>query len=151
VTQIMEITGLGRASVYSYIPYSRTSYNAAELSLDAEKCRKYRVRKLAVEKLKKMVDADPEDIGEQLWNTIVLFENYTFHTVQGSKFRYTVQGQEILLNRQQESITKSSVNRAYEEVMELRAAGQPISEEKQLKILGASYVFPVFRRLRLIE
>jgi hypothetical protein len=151
VMQIMEITGLGRASVYSYIPYSRTAYNTAELSLDAEKCRKYRERKLAVEKLKKMMDADAEDVGEQLWNTMVLFENYTFHTVQGLKFRYTVQGQQIFVNREQKSITKSSVDRAYEKVMELRVAGQPICGPKQLGVFGASYIFVIFLRFRIVD
>jgi hypothetical protein len=156
VQQIMEITGLGRSSVYSYLPYSRTAYNVEELSLDAERCRKYRERKLAVAKLKQLTDRNAADqnaadASQQLWHTIVLFENYTFYTAKGLKFRYTVQGQEIFVNRKKKSITRSSVDIAYEKVQNMRAAGEPVNGPKKLGTFGASYLFPVFQRFGLIE
>jgi hypothetical protein len=151
VQQIMEITGLGRSSVYSYLPYSRTAYNADELSLDAKRCRKYRERKLAVEKLKQLTDQNAADAGQQLWHTIVLFENYTFYTAKGLKFCYTVQGQEIFVNRKKKSITRSSVDMAYEKVKEMKAAGEPVNGPKKLGTFGASYLFPVFQQFGVIE
>lgn len=48
IAEMQQITGLSRASVQSYLPYSRTIYNAAELSVDAKKCLLYRQRKQAV-------------------------------------------------------------------------------------------------------
>lgn len=51
IDQIMELTGLKRSSVHSYLPYSRSVYNMKELSLYAERCRLYRQRKKAAEAL----------------------------------------------------------------------------------------------------
>lgn len=48
IPEIMEITGLCRASVHSYLPYKKGIYNAKEASLDAERCKKYRQRKSEV-------------------------------------------------------------------------------------------------------
>ena len=40
----MKHTGLSRASIHSYLPYTKGIYNAAELSLNAERCRTYKIR-----------------------------------------------------------------------------------------------------------
>ena len=45
VDQIMKITGLSRASVHSYLPYSKIPYKLDELSANAERIRLYRERK----------------------------------------------------------------------------------------------------------
>ena len=45
VDQIMKITGLSRASVHSYLPYTKIPYKMAELSANAERIRLYRERK----------------------------------------------------------------------------------------------------------
>lgn len=49
VQEIQRITGLNRVSVQSYLPYSKIIYNAEEISLNAERIRLYRERKLAVD------------------------------------------------------------------------------------------------------
>ena len=36
IPEIMKLTGLSRASVHSYLPYTKGLYNAAEISLNAE-------------------------------------------------------------------------------------------------------------------
>lgn len=51
ISDIMKETGLSRSSVHSYLPYTKVIYNAEELSLYARRCRTYRKRKLAVQKL----------------------------------------------------------------------------------------------------
>ena len=43
--QIMSATGLSRASVHSYLPYTKIPYNLEELSVNAERIRLYRERK----------------------------------------------------------------------------------------------------------
>lgn len=37
IPEIMKVTGLSRASVHSYLPYTKGLYNAAEISLNAER------------------------------------------------------------------------------------------------------------------
>ena len=45
ISQIMKITGLSRASVHSYLPYTKIPYKLEELSANAERIRLYRERK----------------------------------------------------------------------------------------------------------
>ena len=47
IPEIMKITGLSRASVHSYLPYTKVVYNAKELSLNAERLRLFRARQQA--------------------------------------------------------------------------------------------------------
>ncbi|MEG1514978.1 MAG: hypothetical protein RSD95_08865, partial [Clostridia bacterium] len=47
IAQIQEATDLGRASVYSYLPYTKGVYNADEISTNAERVRLFRARKAA--------------------------------------------------------------------------------------------------------
>lgn len=48
ISEIMKLTGLSRASVHSYLPYTKGLYNAAEISLNAERCRTYKIRQVLV-------------------------------------------------------------------------------------------------------
>ena len=45
VAQIMEKTGLKRASINSYLPYSHIVYRLPDISIKAERQKQYRVRK----------------------------------------------------------------------------------------------------------
>lgn len=64
VDQIMEITGLSRASINGYLPYTKVPYKEAEISSNAEWCITYRKRKAAVEALQ-------EDVSEEkLWELL---------------------------------------------------------------------------------
>ena len=45
ISRIMKITGLSRASVHSYLPYTKIPYKLDELSANAERIRLYRERK----------------------------------------------------------------------------------------------------------
>ncbi len=88
IPEIMEITGLSRASVHSYLPYKKGIYNAKEASLDAERCKKYRQRKSVVMQLKE----NPDNL-ELLWDAMVAFAGYPFQTYpKGLKFKYEVKG-----------------------------------------------------------
>ena len=82
VAEIMEITGLSRASVHSYLPYSKGIYNAAELSVNAERCRTYRNRQ---EQIRRLQEHPSED---NLWQAIIAFQEYPFKTATGLPFRY---------------------------------------------------------------
>ena len=64
IEEIMELTGLKRSSVYSYLPYTKSIYNLKELSLYAERCRLCRARKKAVESFREQEsDLSIEDCG----------------------------------------------------------------------------------------
>ena len=45
ISRIMKLTGLSRASVHSYLPYTKIPYKLDELSANAERIRLYRERK----------------------------------------------------------------------------------------------------------
>lgn len=118
IDEIMEITDLSRASVYSYLPYKTDSYKLEVLSQDAENCARYRERKNAVKLLQEInrrelgdndnsVDNGTPDNQqgyncadspnrnmeanhEALWNCLVAFQRYPFRTVSGLQFSYTI-------------------------------------------------------------
>lgn len=139
IPEIMEITGLSRASVHSYLPYKKGIYNAKEASLDAERCKKYRQRKSAVARLKE----NPNNL-ELLWDVIIAFAGYPFQTYpKGLKFKYEVKGNEIFVNRKKKSITRSTVVLAYQNMRQ----AEEIRRAKELGTFGASYLYPVFLRL----
>lgn len=139
IEEIMTITGLSRASVHSYLPYKKGIYNAREVSLDAERSRKYRRRKLAVLRL-----AENPDNLDLLWDAITVFTDHPFKTYQkGLKFKYQVKGNEIFVDRKKKSITRSTVVLAYQNMRQL----EEIRRAKDLGTFGASYLYPIFLRL----
>ena len=84
VPEIMKITGLSRASVHSYLPYCKGLYNAEELSVNAERCRKYWHRKEMIARLQELSSED------NLWQAIIAFQEYPFRTATGLPFRYKI-------------------------------------------------------------
>ena len=75
---------LGSQKHHTYLPYSNVIYKLSELSQNAERIRKYRERKAAVEKLKE------ECTEKNLWDCIVAFQKYPFYTSSGLTFQYTL-------------------------------------------------------------
>src|SRR5699024_2893229 len=73
--QIMNATGLSRASVHSYLPYTKTPYNLAELSVNAERIRLYRERKQkCAEFSAKLSTLTERKQEEALWNILARSE-----------------------------------------------------------------------------
>ena len=136
ITQIQEATGLGRASVHSYLPYSKGAYKGKEISTDAERVQLYRMRKAAIKSLS----------VETLWDAVDLYADFPFHTAKGLKFTYTVKGNELFVNRKEKSITRATVELAYQ-----RVQGEKITGPKQIGTFGASYLYPLFVRFGIIE
>ena len=147
ILDIQRITGLGRASVYSYLPYKKVIYNTSEVSLNAERNRKYRERKAAVERLERKIQECSDIICDDVWNTMKLFQEYTFYTVKHKKFRYTMTDGEIFVTRKEKSVTRSSVNVAIKKVME---KDRKITGPKEMEVFGASYLYSVFKRIGII-
>ena len=148
ISDIMKETGLSRYSVHSYLPYTKVIYNAEELSLYARRCRTYRKRKLAVKKLQSCMGESIEILEETLWNTIKVFSGYFFETAEGKRFCYSVSGDEILISKSKESITRVDVSLALEKILELNGGVESL---QNMKVPGAGYLYPVFLRFGLIR
>lgn len=72
IEQIMSATGLSRASIHSYLPYTKIPYKLDELSANAERIRLYRERKKkCVEfraKLSTLTRQPAKEQEEELWS-----------------------------------------------------------------------------------
>lgn len=152
IAEIMDITGLSRASVHSYLPYVKGLYNASTLSLDADRCRIYRKRRELVDRLQKNPTED------NLWQAVIAFQNYPFKTVTGKPFRYTLKigkngdfNRELLIDRREnsKSLAWSSIRLAFEKGLVYNGE---VKRPKNLgDIRGISYVYPLLWRFGIIK
>lgn len=166
---IMEATGLKKASVNSYLPYKHMAFNLDETTVNADRHRVFRKRVKAVEELQRRFDF-PDEM-EKLWLAIIAFEGYPFMTAgrgsrEGIQFKYSVSrrcgaggrhysgvniegyGNEIWIESggetRKKSISRSTVELGYRRAREMKVVKGP----KALGIPGAgSYLYPVFLRL----
>ncbi len=99
-------------------------------------------RKAAVERLSE------EPTFENLWAAILQFQSYPFRTAKGLEFTYTVKGGEMFVDRKEKSITKATVELAWNRARELEGI---VSGPKKLGAFGASYLYPVFVQLGVIK
>lgn len=144
---------VSRATVQAYLPYKKGIYNAKESSLNAERINVFRSRQHAVSEL-------ADDMNEdKLWNAVIAFQNYPFHTATGLPFVYELKkgrsgeyNKELIVSRRKESKTVvwSSVRLAFQKAEELQ--GEVIDRPKALgDIRGISYIYPMLFRFGVIE
>lgn len=151
IKEIQEIVGLSAASISGYLPYQKTIYNL-EVSTDvANRLRKYRNRKAMVDKLAAEVETGAEYTKDLLWETIAAFEDYPFKTAKELRYYYTVKGNELFISRKEKSVTRASVNMAFETAVRLQREGSEITGPKMLGCFGASYLYPIFIRIGVIR
>lgn len=152
VTQIMKITGLSRASVHSYLPYTKIPYKMAELSANAERIRLYRERKQKCEEfsanISTLAGQSTKEQEVALWSMLLYLQGCVFLTAKGLKFTYKIKGGEMFVNRKSKPITQATVFMAFRKAMEL---GGDVSGPKKLGTFGASYLYPIFVRLGVIR
>ena len=146
VAQITEKTGLKRASINSYLPYSNIIYNLPDISIKAERQKQYRVRK----RNNTRTDAEKE---EKLWQELIYLQGCIFRTygrngVGGLDFTYKIRGGEMFVDRKEKSIMRATVMKAYGKVVELDGA---VKGPKALGTFGASYLHPIFVKMGLIK
>jgi hypothetical protein len=111
------------------------------------------IQQQSIEELHKSPDS------ETLWQAVVAFQQYPFHTVSGLPFSYTVKrkrngeySRELLVDRRMDSktLTFSSIKLAFEHALKLR--GSVIARPKALgDIRGVSYIYPMLYRFGVIE
>lgn len=100
------------------------------------------------------------DPREALWRAVLAYENCPMQTTSGLSFSYTFKpnrrgekGNEILVSRKEKTIARSSVEVALARVAELAQGHYPVrlATPKALGVFGASYIYPLFIRLGLVE
>lgn len=146
--QIMKTTGLSRASVHSYLPYTKIPYKLEKLSANAERIRLYRERKKkCTEFCSKLSALSGNEQESELWSMLIYLQGCVFLTAKGLKFTYKIKGGEMFVNRKSKSITQATVFVALHKAMELGVVSGP----KKLGTFGASYLYPIFVRLGVIK
>ena len=121
--------------------------------MNAERINVYRSRQQAVRNLM-------EHMNEySLWDTVVAFQMYPFHTVTGLPFTYELKkgrngdcNRELIIDRRSESktIVWSYVMRGFKKAVELQ--GEMVLRPKALgDIRGVDYIYPMLYRFGVIE
>lgn len=86
-----------------------------------------------------------------LWAAISSLQNRTFTTAKGLPFTIAVRGNELFVSREDKSITRATVEVAYRRVQALLSSGEPVDGLKKLGTFGASYLYPLFIALVIID
>lgn len=152
ITEIQETMGLSYSALHTYLPYKKVVYKMSEISQNAERVRNYKLRKSAVERL----TAAPTE--EHLWDCIVAFQHYPFHTVTGLPFSYALKigrngeyTRELFIDRREnsKSLAWSSVRMAFEKAMEME--GAVLTRPRELAdVRGVSYSFSLLWRFGML-
>ena len=185
ISEIMTATGLGKASVYSYLPLTKGAYNLENPTLYSEQGKRYRLRRSAVASLHTAISSIEsgeygEDCSVALWKCVIAFQDYPFKTAGrgkdragATKFKYEVSepggnsgrkyagesvegfGNELWIiidgKRKDKSISRSTVDLAYKNALELMAADGCVRGPKALGVPGAgSYLYSLFLRFGVI-
>ena len=156
VSGMMEATGLGQASVYSYLPYLGLAWNLEVRTANADRLRVYRRRRSAKESL--IAHLERPDAETYLWKTVTAFEGYPFSTAKGLRFSYAMKRgknglptAEIEIDRKEKTITKATICLAFRKALELQKQQGYISGPKQIGGFDASYLYPMFLRFGIIR
>ncbi|MCD7806411.1 MAG: hypothetical protein LUH19_03610 [Lachnospiraceae bacterium] len=102
---------------------------------------KERARALAVHSLRNFPDT------EHLWAALVEFEGCSFYTAKKLEFTYTIRGGELFVSRKEKSITRATVELAFQRALSLK---EEATGPKKLGVFGASYLYPVFIELGVL-
>ncbi len=152
---IMEKTDLGRASVYSYLPYQGLAFNLDQTTVNADRLKLFRRRKKVVAELLEHLNELNEE--EYLWKAVIAFEHYSFYTTMGQKYSYTIKRgidglctEEIMIKQKEKTITRSIIILAFRKALEIQKKEGGVSGPKCIDCFGASYLYPLFLRWGLI-
>lgn len=173
--EIQNRTGLSAKSVQGYLPYSKTVYGLDSISTEAERIRLFRLREGAIDKLREHLMT--EDVSEYLWRAIIAFEGYTFTTNGRGKdrsgavsFRYSVKrsagaggrhyqgesvpgyGNELFIEGKEKSVSRSTVDLALRNALEVQEREGYVSGPRKLGIPGVrSNLYSIFLRFGVIS
>lgn len=151
-SEIQAITGLKKSSINGYLPYSKVIYNHDDKSVGADRVGLYRKRQKLIRALQKTMSE------EALWECIIEYQNFLFHTASGLPFKYVIKTgrngsytKELIVDRREESKTLawSSIALAFKKAV---AFDGIVTKPKALgDIRGISYIYPIFYHFGLIQ
>ena len=152
MAEIQRIMGLGYSTLHTYLPYTKVVYKMSENSQNAERVKIYKMRKTAVDTL----NAAPTE--RHLWDCVIAFQNYPFHTISGLPFSYTLKRgrneeytKELFIDRREnsKSLAWSSIKIAFNKALEQQ--GTVFTRPKELAdVRGVSYTFSLLWRFGII-
>ena len=173
VEEVMAATGLGKASVYSYIPYKGLAFNLDQTTVNADRHKLFRARLKAIDELQEHMGLPNE--MEFLWKCVITFEGYPFRTsgrgrMPGVKFTYSISrtpnqggrhydgytvegyGNELKFSTKEKTVTRATVELAYKKALEVQIAEGCVSGPKKIgSVFGASYLYPMLVRFGVIR
>lgn len=152
ISEIAKRLGMSTKTVNTYLPYNKLVYKLDDISQNAERVKKYQQRKKATERL------HTEMTNDALWDCVVAFEGYPFHTATGLPFMYTVgigrhgeATREIRIDRCQgnKNLVWSSVRLAFGKAVRIEGV---IERPKAIgDIRGVSYLYSMLWRFGVIQ
>lgn len=131
IEEIIDETGLKRASINSYLPYKNLAFNLDQTTVNADRHKVFRRRVKAVDELHSHIGMSDESL--YLWRAVIAFEDYPFYTwEEREKFSYKISenvkeeecrvegcGSEIVVNGIEKSIPRETVILAYKRAREM--------------------------------
>ncbi len=84
----------------------------------------------------------------ELWEKLLAHQGETFNTARLIPFVYEIRGGEMFVSVREKSITRSTIELAYSKVVEMNG---DVSGPKKLGVFGASYLFPIFLSVGVIN
>lgn len=152
VSEVASLLNMSSKTINTYLPYTKVVYKLDEISQNAERVKRYKLRKNAVEELQEKMTV------ESLWECVVAFQDYPFFTLTGLPFQYQLKigrngevTKELLVDRRQDSKTLawSSVVLAFEKAQGITGI---VKKPKQIgDIRGISYIYPMLWRFGVVQ
>ena len=109
----------------------------------------------ALARFRASMSGEGQGRDEALWDALIALQGEVFFTAKGLSFTYLIRerrdgemGGEMFISRKEKSITQSTVFMAFHKALELDGA---VAGPKKLGTFGASYLYPVFIRLGVIQ
>ena len=117
-------------------------------SVDADRKKHQRQRQRSCKAfIGKLPYMDEQEADEALWEILEELQGCVFYTSRKLRFRYTVRGGELFVDRKKDSITKATAFMAFHKAQEM---GGIVSGPKKLGTFGASYLYPIYQRIGII-
>lgn len=177
VTATMCELNLSKASVTSYLPYEKGLYfpedtDSKNLSVSAERIRRMRKRRKVLEKLLEEWSVQNEHSKETLWEAVVEFQGYKFHTYSGLPYSYKLKkrrdgeySRELFIDRREnsKSLAWSSVLLAFGNILKaghMNDECKPLADYSKIMvdrpkalgdIRGVTYIYGIFYQFGLID
>ncbi|MCR5147352.1 MAG: hypothetical protein K6C35_00100 [Eubacterium sp.] len=144
VAEIMRELDLSRASVSSYLPYKRVIYKMPTLSVGADRKKMQRFRQKSCEEfVEKLETMNMEEAEEGIKHLLDIHQGCVFYTPNGERYSYRCEDGLIYIRRKPEKV-EDALNDEQHKPEQLTDIRLDELEDR------ASYVYPIFKRFKLV-